>query len=169
MAPPTSKHISLTDNTVTIETNRPLTNFAWVRLEHDFVGDQFIFLPSEEPIKAVPELLPGAPFTIYNFIDNGTMPTNAVSFTDQYGEVRYFTFSHDNSLGLEPSPFMPDFHDYVVDGQVQIYAVTGGGTRTDLGYFDVDANNFDPETWFMTNSYRWAAHAMVIWELQNIG
>jgi len=156
------------ESTVIIETNRPLRDFAWVRLEHDFTDGEFIFMPSDIHVGTLAELLTGESFVINNFFDNGTMPTNAVTFIDQYGKRRYFAFQQDNSLGLDPSPHMPDFLDNILDGQVRIYATTGGGSRTDLGYFNVDADNFDPDTWLVANSYRWAAHAMVIWELHNI-
>jgi len=170
--PPLQLSILLTpDNTVMIETNRPLHDFAWVQLEHDFVDDEFVFMPSDIHIGTVAELLPGEPFVINNFMDNGTMPTNAVTFTDQYGERRYFAFQQDNSFGLDPTPHFDDFDDFldnVIDGFVRIYATRGDGSRTDLGYFNVDVSNFDPDTWFIANSYRWAAHAMVMWELLNI-
>jgi len=55
-----------------------------------------------------------------------------------------------------------------VDGQIRIYATRGDGSRWDLGYFAVDADNFDPDTWLAANSYRWAAYVMRIWELENI-
>ena len=164
--PPLQLSIFLTsDNTVMIETNIPLYDFAWVQLEHDFVDDELVFMPSDIHIGTVAELLPNEPFVINNFMDNGTMPTNAVTFTDQYNERRYFAFQQDNSLGLDPSPFMLDFLDSVADGRVRIYATIGDGSRTDLGYFDVDIDNFDPDVWLVENSYRWAAHAMVMWEV----
>jgi len=156
------------ENTVLIETNSPLRDFAWVRLSHDFVDGELIFRPSDEYLGTVEELLPGKPFVINNFIDNGSLPTNAVTFVDQYGKKRYFAFSSDNSLGLEPNPYMPEFFDNVIDGQVRIYATRGDGSSTDLGYIDVDTDNFDPYTWIVANNYRWAAHAMVIWELDNV-
>ena len=167
--PPLQLSIALTpDNAVIIKTNRPLHDFAWVQLEHDFVDDEFVFMPSDIHIGTVAELLPDETFVINNFMDYGTMPTNAVTFTDQYGARRYFAFQQDNSLDLAPSPFMLDFLDSVVDGRVRIYATTGDGSRTNLGYFDVDIDNFDPDVWLVENSYRWTDHAMVMWELHNI-
>lgn len=168
--PPLQLDILLTpDNIVLIETNRPLFDFAWIELDHDFVDDEFVFLPGDIRTGTISELLPGEPFVIDNFMDNGIMPTNAITFLDQYSERRYFAFQLDNSLDLDPSPNAPNFLDNVINGQVQIYATTGSGARTDLGYFDVYIDNFDPDVWGMTNSYRWAAHVMLLWELHNIG
>ena len=168
--PPLQLTIYLTpENAVAIEANVPLRDVAWAQLDHDFVNNEFIFIPSIIYASMIAELLPGSLFAKNDFIDNGgVMPTNAITFIDQYDERRYFAFQQDQSLGLEPSPYMADFFDHIVNGQVQIYATTGGGDRTDLGYFDVDTNNFDPDTWFTTNSYRWAAHILAIWELANV-
>jgi len=116
----------------------------------------------------VAELLPNEPFTIENFVDNGTMPTNAVTFIDPYGERRYFAFQQDNSFGLDPVPQFPEFLENVENGRIRVFATTGNGSRWDLGYFAVDVNNFDPDTWLVANSYRWAAYVMAIWELHNI-
>jgi len=174
--PPLELSITLTpENRVVIETNRPLREFEMVRLEDDFDDDYGLsFIPISLYREVVEEFLPGETFVIDDFIGGGTLPTDAVTFIDQYGERRYFAFQHDHSLGLDPNPFMPDFLDNVVDGQVRIYATTGGGNRTDLGYFSVDVSDpyvdceFDVDLWLVENSYRWAAHAMVIWELHNI-
>ena len=156
------------ENAVAIGANMPLRDVAWVQLDHDFVDEEFIFIPSDEHIGAIAELLPGALFAKADFIDNGIMPTNAITFIDPYGERRYFAFQQDNSFGLDPAPHLSDFLDNVVDGLVRIYATRGDGSRTDLGYFNVDASNFDSDTWLAENNYRWAAHVMRIWELENI-
>jgi len=168
--PPLQLIIYLTpENAVAIEANVPLRNVAWVRLDQDFVDDEIIFIPGDERIGMIEELLPGSLFPLADFIDNGTFPTNAIAFTDPYGEQRYFAFMMDNSFGLDPSPYMPDFLDNVVDGQVRIHTTRGDGSRSDLGAFDVDTDNFDPDEWFAANRYRWAAHLMVIWEIENTG
>jgi len=170
--PPLQLSISflMPENTVTIETNRPLYNFEWVRLESDFAGDEVFFIAKPNPLSegSAVELMPDEPFVINNFMDDGSLPTNAVTFIDEYGERRYFAFSIDNSMGIEPSPFVPGFLNSVVNGRVRIDATRGDGSRWDLGYFNVDVNNFDPETWFTANSYRWAAYTMVMWEMQNV-
>jgi len=40
------------ESVVTIETNRRLYDFAWVRLDHDFIDGELYFIPSDERIGA---------------------------------------------------------------------------------------------------------------------
>jgi len=152
---------------VMIQTNVPLRDFALITFTVDMDEYELWYIP-ENTYGMVAEFSPGDAFIINRYMGMGTLPRSGVTFIDQYGERRYFAIQHDHSLGLEPSPYMPDFLDLVVDGRVRIDATTGGGSAWDLGYFDVDVNDFDPDRWFIQNRYRWAEHEMVIWELHNI-
>jgi len=156
-----------TGDMVMIQTNVPLHDFALFTFISD-MNEYELWYILESIYDIVAELSPDDAFIINGYIGMGTLPRSGVTFIDQYGERRYFAMQHDQSLGLEPSPYMPDFLDSVVNGKVRIDATTGGGGVGDLGYFDVDVNNFDPDTWFIQNRYRWARHEMVIWELHNI-
>jgi len=152
---------------VMIKTNLPLRDFALITFNVDMDEYELWYIP-ENTYGMVAEFSPGDAFIINGYMGMGTLPRSGVTFIDQYGERRYFAIQHDHSLGLEPSPYMSDFWDSVVNGRVRIDATTGGGSAWDLGYFDVDVNDFDPDRWFIQNRYRWAEHEIVIWELQNI-
>jgi len=158
---------SVNGDRVMIQANLPLREFSLVTFISD-MDEYDLWFITEDIYGSVAELFPEDAFIISGYIGFGTLPRSGVTFTDQYGEYRYFAIQHDQSLGLEPSPFMPDFLDSVVNGSLRINATTGGGGTWDLGYFKVDVNNFDPETWFIENRHRWVEHEVVIWELHNI-
>jgi len=156
-----------TGDRVMIQTNIPLLDFALLTFISDMDEYELWYIP-EATYGTVAELSPDDAFIINGYIGMGTLPRSGVTFIDQYGERRYFAMQHNQSLGLEPSPYLPDFLDSALNGRVRIDATTGGGGVWDLGYFEVDVNDFDPDTWFIQNRYRWARHEMVVWELHNM-
>jgi len=156
-----------TGDRVMIQTNIPLRDFSLLTFISDMDEYELWYIP-EATYGTVAELSPDDAFIINGYLSMGTLPRSGVTFLDQSDERRYFAMQHNHSLGLEPSPYLPDFLDLVLDGKIRIDATSGGGEVWDLGYFDVDVNNFDPDTWFIRNRYRWARHEMMIWELHNI-
>ena len=158
---------SVSGDRVMIQTNVPLRDFALVALVSDMDEHELWYIP-KATYGTVAELSPDDAFIINGYVGFGTLPRSGVTFIDQHGQQRYFAMQHDHSLGLKPSPYMPGFLDTAENGRIRIDATTGGGSAWDLGYFDVDENNFDPDIWFTQNRYRWARHEMGIWELHNI-
>jgi len=160
-------HASAHGERIMIQTNVPLHDFALVTFYIGMDEYELWYVP-QATYGAVAQLLPGDAFIIVGYIGMGTLPHSGVTFIDQYGQRRYFAMQRDQSLGLRPSPHMPGFLEAAIDGRVRIDATTGGGGAWDLGYFEVDADNFDPDAWLIQNRYRWAAHEMMIWELHDI-
>ena len=155
------------DGSVLIEANRLLFDVEWMHIEAYFTDDETYFIPHRPAgVLPVAQLAAGTALVFPNFMSHGTMPSHAVAFRlEAGGERYYFALMEDHSFGLDPSPYAADFLAAAVDGRVRITATTGSGATTDLGYIDVDAENFDPDVWMTQNAYRWAAQIIVVWPI----
>ena len=97
--------------------NQKLSSFSVLLLGNDFINDELFFIPIDR-FGFTPELETNQAFILSNYWGLGTMPWSGVSFTDIYGQVRYFTLQqsqYDGSWHL--NEFVNRTHELPEDWQ----------------------------------------------------
>jgi len=154
-------------DTLMISANVPLRDFGLVKFYVDFTEDGWLFI-LVEILATIDELSPDDAFVITSYTGAGTLPQSGVTFVDPDGQRRYFAMQHDNSLGLDPSPFLDGFVESFEDGVLQLAITNGAGARRYVAATLDESRPFDPEVWFVENAYLWADYAVVIWEVDAV-
>jgi len=95
-------------DTLMIQTNVPLREFAVILFGHDKIEDEdgFIFIPIES-FGEIEYFMPDEVFVIKSYLGRGTLPWSGITFLDDEDAQRYYAIIQDQSGLFDPYRLIP--------------------------------------------------------------